>query len=173
MIHLELRFIADIGLIGLPNAGKSSLLRMLTNATPEIGDYPFTTLEPNIGMFGKFPIADIPGLIEGASGGKGLGIKFLKHIEKTKILVHCIDSTVVDPMKAYTTVRKEFEQFNPMLLNKPEIIFLNKTDLIDEKKEKDVASLFIKLKKKLLRGSINKPETIVELKEVLTEELSS
>jgi len=173
MIHLELRFIADIGLIGLPNAGKSSLLRMLTNATPEIGDYPFTTLEPNIGMFGKFPIADIPGLIEGASGGKGLGIKFLKHIEKTKILVHCIDSTVVDPMKAYTTVRKEFEQFNPMLLNKPEIIFLNKTDLIDEKKEKDVASLFIKLKKKVLRGSIYKPETIVELKEVLTEELSS
>lgn len=173
MIHLELRFIADIGLIGLPNAGKSSLLRMLTNATPEIGDYPFTTLEPNIGMFGKFPIADIPGLIEGASSGKGLGIKFLKHIEKTKILVHCIDSTVVDPMKAYTTVRKEFEQFNPMLLNKPEIIFLNKTDLIDEKKEKDVASLFIKLKKKVLRGSIYKPETIVELKEVLTEELSS
>ena len=118
IIHLELRFIADIGLIGFPNAGKSSLLRMLTNATPEVGDYPFTTLEPNIGMFGKFPIADIPGLIEGASNGKGLGIKFLKHIEKTKILVHCID-----------------------------------------------------MKKIVLRGSIYKPETITQLKEVLTGEL--
>jgi len=172
IIHLELRFIADIGLIGLPNAGKSSLLRMLTNATPAIGAYPFTTLEPNIGMFGTFPIADIPGLIEGASSGKGLGIKFLKHIEKTKILVHCIDSTITDPMKAYITVRKEFEQFNPMLLNKPEILFLNKTDLIDEKKEKDIVSLFSTLKNKVLSGSIYKPETIDKLKKVLTEELS-
>jgi len=173
IIHLELRFIADIGLIGLPNAGKSSLLRMLTNATPAIGAYPFTTLEPNIGIFGKYPIADIPGLIEGASKGKGLGIKFLKHIEKTKILVHCIDSTALDPMKAYTTVRKEFEQFNPMLLTKPEIIFLNKSDLIDEKKEKNIAALFIILKKKVLSGSIYKPETITLLKEVLIKELSS
>jgi GTP-binding protein len=124
-------------------------------------------------MFGKFPIADIPGLIEGASNGKGLGIKFLKHIEKTKILVHCIDSTLPDPMKAYTTVRKEFEKYNAMLLSKPEILFLNKTDLIDEKKEKDIASLFSTLKKKILRGSIYKPETITQLKKVLTEKLSS
>ena len=131
IIHLELRFIADVGLIGLPNAGKSSILKILTNATPAIGAYPFTTLQPNIGMLDYFPIADIPGLIEGASNGKGLGIKFLKHIEKTKILVHCIDSTIDNPIKAYTTIRKEFEQFNPMLLDKPEIIFLNKTDLID------------------------------------------
>jgi len=172
VIHLELRFIADIGLIGLPNAGKSSLLRMLTNATPAIGAYPFTTLEPNIGMFGTFPIADIPGLIEGASSGKGLGIKFLKHIEKTKILVHCIDSTIVDPMKAYTTVLKEFGQFNPMLLKKPEILFLNKSDLIDGKKEKEITSLFSSLKKKVLSGSIYKPETIDVLKKVLIEELS-
>jgi len=173
IIHLELRFIADIGLIGLPNAGKSSLLRMLTHATPAIGAYPFTTLEPNIGMFGTFPVADIPGLIEGASSGKGLGIKFLKHIEKTKILVHCIDSTLGDPMKAYITVRKEFEHYNPMLLTKPEIIFLNKTDLIDGHKENDVISLFVSLKKKVLSGSILKPETIIKLKKVLTEELSS
>ena len=172
IIHLGLRFIADIGLIGLPNAGKSSLLRMLTNATPAIGAYPFTTLEPNIGMFVTFPIADIPGLIEGASSGKGLGIKFLKHIEKTKILVHCIDCTIIDPMKAYVTVRKEFEQFNPMLLKKPEILFINKTDLIDEQKEKEIASLFSILKKKVLSGSIYKPETIDILKKVLTEELS-
>ena len=86
---LELKLIADIGLIGLPNAGKSSLLAYLTRATPKIGNYPFTTLEPNIGIMNKYTIADIPGLIEGASKGKGLSIKFLKHIEKTKILVHC------------------------------------------------------------------------------------
>ena len=173
VIHLDLRCIADIGLIGLPNAGKSSLLRMLTNATPAVGAYPFTTLEPNIGMFGKFPVADIPGLIEGASKGKGLGVRFLRHIEKTKILVHCIDSTLPDPLKAYTIVRKEFEQFNTLLLGKPEIIFLNKTDLVAKKKEKEISELFIKLKKKVLSGSIYKPETIAHLKEVLTETLSS
>lgn len=173
VIHLELRFIADIGLIGLPNAGKSSLLRVLTNATPAIGDYPFTTLEPNIGMFGTFPIADIPGLIEGASTGKGLGIKFLKHIEKTKILVHCIDSTIADPLKAYTTVRKEFEQFNPMLLTKQEILFLNKTDLIGTEKEKELIALFTAMQKTVLSGSIYKPDSITRLEEIITKKLSS
>ena len=173
VIHLELRFIADIGLIGLPNAGKSSILKVLTHATPAIGAYPFTTLQPNIGMLDHFPIADIPGLIEGASNGKGLGIKFLKHIEKTKILVHCIDSTMDDPMKAYITVRKEFEQFNPMLLDKPEIIFLNKTDLIDEKKEKELTSLFQTVGKTVITGSIYKPETMINLRDILTQKLSS
>lgn len=171
-IHLELRFIADIGLIGLPNAGKSSLLRVLTNATPAVGAYPFTTLEPNIGMFGKYPIADIPGLIEGASFGKGLGVTFLKHIEKTKLLVHCIDCTVEDPASAYTTVRKEFEQYNPWLLSKPEIIFIHKTDLISEKEEKEIVRIFFDQKKKVVTGSIYKPETIEKLKEVLVQELS-
>jgi GTPase len=130
---LDLRLIAEIGLIGLPNAGKSSLLRVLTHATPTIGNYPFTTLDPNIGMFGTHPIADIPGLIEGASAGKGLGIKFLKHIEKTKMLIHCIDVSDIDPKKAYDTVRKEFEKYNVNLLDKPEIILLTKTDLVDKK----------------------------------------
>jgi len=93
--------IADIGLIGLPNAGKSSLLKALTNANPKIGDYPFTTLEPNLGTLGKIVLADIPGLIEGASEGHGLGIKFLKHIEKTKVILHCISATDQDPVKSY------------------------------------------------------------------------
>ena len=146
-ILLELRIIAEIGLIGLPNAGKSSLLTVLTNATPTIGAYPFTTLEPNIGMYGKHAIADIPGLIEGASQGMGLGIKFLKHIEKTKILVHCIDITVNDPIAAYDTVRKEFKEYNEALLEKPEIIFLNKTDLVDEDAIKIALKKFKPLKR--------------------------
>ena len=168
-IRLELRLIAEIGLIGLPNAGKSSLLTVLTNATPAIGAYPFTTLEPMIGMFGKYPIADIPGLIEGASRGVGLGIKFLKHIEKTKILVHCIDITVDDPVKAYETVRKEFQEFNPVLLEKPEIVFLNKTDLVDETQAQQVAKLFTALGKKVFTGSVHDERSVAVFKQTLTE----
>lgn len=131
-LSLELLLIADIGLIGLPNAGKSSLLAVLTNAQPKIGNYPFTTVEPNLGMLGKIIIADIPGLIEGASHGKGLGIKFLKHIERTGLLVHCIDAQSDDPLKDYETVRNEFAKYSDTLLKKPEVILLTKTDLLDE-----------------------------------------
>lgn len=133
-LHIVLKLIADIGLIGLPNAGKSSLLAALTNATPKIGNYPFTTLEPNLGILDHLILADIPGLIEGASEGKGLGIKFLKHIEKTKLLVHCIDSTLEDPVSVYNTVRKEFSDYGRGLNDKKEIILLTKTDLIDTEK---------------------------------------
>ena len=111
-LFLELRLIADIGLVGLPNAGKSSLLAVLTHARPAVGNYPFTTLEPTIGMLGDRPIADIPGLIAGASTGKGLGIGFLRHIEKTKMLLHCIDLTDPTPMKSYETIRGEFGAFH-------------------------------------------------------------
>lgn len=131
-LRLELRLIADIGLVGLPNAGKSSLLKALTNANPKIGDYPFTTLEPNLGVMDKRIIADIPGLIEGASKGKGLGIKFLKHIEKTKVLVHCIDSTSKDILRDYQTIHEEFAEYNPQLLQKKEIVVLTKIDLLDK-----------------------------------------
>ncbi len=171
-ILLELRIIAEIGLIGLPNAGKSSLLTVLTNATPTIGAYPFTTLEPNIGMYGKHAIADIPGLIEGASQGMGLGIKFLKHIEKTKILVHCIDITVNDPIAAYDTVRKEFKEYNEALLEKPEIIFLNKTDLVDEDAIKIALKKFKPLKKNVFAGSVQDEKSIHDLKIILTDLLS-
>jgi GTPase len=167
-ILLELRIIAEIGLIGLPNAGKSSLLTVLTNATPAIGAYPFTTLEPNIGMYGTHLIADIPGLIEGASRGIGLGIKFLKHIEKTKILVHCIDITIDDPLKAYETVRNEFRAYNPLLLEKKEIIFLNKTDLVDKNKVKEVIQLFMPLHKEVFAGSVKDEKSIQAFKHILT-----
>ena len=163
---LELRLIADVGLIGLPNAGKSSLLSVLTNATPKIGAYAFTTLEPNIGMMNKHAIADIPGLIEGASRGKGLGVEFLKHIEKTKVLVHCIDSSTEDVQKAYSTVRNEFEQYNYSLLDKPEIILLTKTDLTDEEAIKKNVKILEKTGK-VLTCSIYNPETLSILKKEL------
>lgn len=166
-LFLELRMIADVGLIGLPNAGKSSLLSVLTNATPKIGDYPFTTLEPNIGIMGKYAIADIPGLIEGASKGKGLGVDFLKHIEKTKVLVHCINSSSENVEKAYSTVRNEFEQYNTSLLEKPEIILLTKTDISDEKTIKSNIKLLEKRGKKVLTCSIYNPETLDTLKQAL------
>ncbi len=171
-IILELRIIAEVGLIGLPNAGKSSLLTVLTHATPTIGAYPFTTLEPNIGMFGRHLIADIPGLIEGASRGIGLGIKFLKHIEKTKILVHCIDITIDDPLKAYETVRREFREYNPLLLEKHEIIFVTKTDLVDENKIKEVTEQFKQLHKEIATGSVHDEESIHAFKNILTNALS-
>jgi GTP-binding protein len=172
-ILLELRLIAEIGLIGLPNAGKSSLLTVLTNATPAIGAYPFTTLEPTIGMFGKHPIADIPGLIEGASRGIGLGTKFLKHIEKTSMLVHCIDITVENPLAAYETVRREFKEFNPALLEKPELIFLNKTDLVTKDAVRNAARVFTSIGKPVFTGSVTDERSIAAFKDVLTEFLKS
>lgn len=138
---LLLKLIADVGLIGLPNSGKSSLLSVLTRAHPKIGDYPFTTLEPNLGVLKGIVIADIPGLIEGASGGKGLGIKFLKHIEKTKVLLHCIDSQSEDVLKDYKTVRTELLKYSVELGYKNELILLTKSDLFSEKE------LNIKIKK--------------------------
>lgn len=164
---LELRLIADIGLIGLPNAGKSSILAVLTNATPRIGDYPFTTLEPNIGMFGQHPIADVPGLIEGAASGRGLGATFLKHIEKTKILVHCIELNGDDLLKRYEIVRHEFKNHNASLLEKPEIILLTKTDLADDKTIKKYISIFEKKGKTVLSCSLLKQESISTLKQKL------
>ncbi len=153
-LHFILRLIADIGFIGLPNAGKSSLLKALTNAKPKIGNYPFTTLEPNLGVMDHYIIADIPGLIEGASLGKGLGIKFLKHVEKTTILFHFIDSTEKDVLKTYTTVRNELEKFNASLLQKKEIILLTKTDLISEAELNEKINQLSLFKKEILTVSI-------------------
>lgn len=163
-LQLELKMIADIGLIGLPNAGKSSLLATLTHANPKIGNYPFTTLEPNIGMLDDYTLADIPGLIEGASLGKGLGISFLKHIEKTKMLLHCIDATDSDPLKTYEIVRKEFASHNEKLLEKPEVILLTKTDIADPKQVKASEKLFIKKGLEVITCSIYDAESLEKLK---------
>ncbi|HFC10957.1 MAG TPA: GTPase ObgE [Candidatus Kaiserbacteria bacterium] len=133
IVSLELKLIADAGLIGLPSAGKSSLLNALTHAHAKIGAYPFTTLEPNLGDFYGYILADIPGLIEGASEGKGLGTRFLKHIERTEILIHLVSSEQENPVESYKSIRKELETFESKLSKKREVIVLSKTDLISEK----------------------------------------
>ncbi len=133
-ITLELKLIADVGLIGLPNVGKSSLLNALTNAKSKVANYQFTTLEPHLGAYyGGIILADIPGLIEGASGGRGLGIKFLRHIERTRVLFHCIAADSENPAQDYETVRRELGQYNPILLQKPEYILLTRWDIAGEK----------------------------------------
>lgn len=135
-IRLELQLIADVGLVGLPNAGKSTLLSVASNARPKIADYPFTTLEPNLGMvvFGEyeFVMADIPGLIEGAASGKGLGHDFLKHVLRTNVLVHLVAATEEDPEGVYQTVMKEIDAFDPSLVKKPVITVMSKIDLFPE-----------------------------------------
>jgi GTP-binding protein len=165
-LKIELKLIADIGLIGLPNAGKSSLLEVLTNAKPKIGNYAFTTLEPNLGvMQGGLILADIPGLIEGASSGKGLGDKFLKHIERTKVLIHCIDVNSDIPLKNYATVRNELQNYNEDLVTKNELIVLTKTDLIDSKSLLKLKKQFAKISSNVLNVSIYDELSLGKLKE--------
>jgi GTP-binding protein len=136
-IWLRLKLIADAGLIGLPNAGKSTFLSSVSEAKPKIADYPFTTLHPNLGVVSlgagsSFVLADIPGLIEGAADGAGIGTRFLGHIERCAVLLHLIDASADDPDKAYLTVRKELEAYGADLEGKTEIVALNKSDILDE-----------------------------------------
>ena len=143
-IWLQLKTIADIGIIGLPNAGKSSLLAAITNANPKIANYQFTTLNPNLGVASyddkEVTLADIPGLIEGAHEGTGLGTKFLKHIERCKSLLHLIDITNNDLKKSYNQVKKELRNYSKDLIKKKELIVLNKIDLLD----KDIVNKTVK-----------------------------
>ena len=166
-MRLELKMIADVGLIGLPNAGKSSLLNELTNAKSKVANYAFTTLEPNLGVYYELILADIPGLIEGASLGKGLGIKFLKHTERTKVLFHLVAADSQNPVADYNTVRKELEQYNPALLEKPEYIFLSKSDAVTQDVIEKIKEEFQKLKKDCTEISIINPETLNEVKKIL------
>ena len=147
-IWLQLKTIADIGIIGLPNAGKSSLLASVTNANPKIANYQFTTLNPNLGVASydnkEITIADIPGLVEGAHKGTGLGIQFLKHIERCKSLLHLIDITSEDLKKSYQQVKNELKKYSNKLIKKKELIVLNKIDLIDEKEVNHIIKDFKK-----------------------------
>ena len=165
-LRLELKMIADVGFIGLPNVGKSSLLKELTNANPKVANYPFTTLEPHLGVYYDLILADIPGLIEGASEGKGLGIKFLRHVERTKILFHFISAESDDFKRDYETIKKELGDYNQDLLNKEEYIFITKTDMVDKDVLKERMS---KWRKKKIPISIYDYDSIEKVKEVLNE----
>ncbi len=168
-IWLQLKTIADIGIIGLPNAGKSSLLAAITNANHKIANYQFTTLNPNLGVANydnkEVTIADIPGLIEGAHKGTGLGTQFLKHIERCKSLLHMIDITNNDIKKSYDQVKNELKNYSTKLSKKKELIVLNKTDLVDEKKVKNIVNNFSKnTKSEIITMSTLKKKTISKIK---------
>lgn len=152
--HVELQLLVDVGFAGFPNAGKSSLLNVLTNAEARVGAYEFTTLEPNLGAFYGYILADIPGLIEGASEGKGLGYKFLRHINRTKMIAHLVSLENEDVVAAYKTIRGELEAYSKELAEKDEIIILTKTDMVDESVQKDAAKKLSKFKKPIFLMSV-------------------
>ena len=171
-IWLQLKTIADIGIIGLPNAGKSSLLASLTSATPKIANYKFTTLNPNLGVAmyddKEITLADIPGLIEGAHKGTGLGIKFLKHIERCKVLLHLIDISESDLSHSYIQVRDEMEKYSSELTKKQEIIVFNKTDLVDEEeKNKKINEFHEIIKKPTFKTSTLDKKSVSDIKSKL------
>ncbi|MDO4730283.1 MAG: GTPase ObgE [Candidatus Saccharibacteria bacterium] len=178
--ELELKLIADVGLIGFPNAGKSTFLSVVSNATPEIADYPFTTLIPNLGVAkiddGSILIADIPGLIEGASEGKGLGDKFLRHVERTKVLLHLVDVYNDDAGKAYKDIRSELEKYSKELARRPELVVLTKTEGLDEDivKMQMAAILAVNPDAKVMAMSSSAhqglTEVLRELREIITEQ---
>jgi GTPase len=157
-LWLRLKLIADAGLLGLPNAGKSTFLAASSAARPKIADYPFTTLTPNLGVIDlgpeqRFVIADIPGLIEGASEGAGLGTRFLGHVERTKVLIHLVDGTQDDAVTAYKVIRKELKKYDPALAEKPELVVINKIDAMDAAQRKVLIT-------KLKRASKQTPHLI-------------
>jgi GTP-binding protein len=168
-LYIQLKLIAEVGLIGLPNAGKTSLLNELTSANAKVANYAFTTLEPNLGVTkgGKI-IADIPGLIEGASDGKGLGIKFLKHVERTKILVHCLSCESQDPKADYEIVRQEIKNYSSVLVKKPEILILTKSDILEPAQVKKIQ----KALNAKLSVSIIDAESLKKLSDLITKSLT-
>ncbi|MBI3304828.1 GTPase ObgE [Candidatus Parcubacteria bacterium] len=167
--RLELKFIADIGFVGLPNVGKSSLLNTLTHARSKVANYPFTTLEPNLGAYYELILADIPGLIEGSSSGRGLGIKFLRHIERTHILFHFISAESRIPLKDYRVIRKELGAYNQALLQKPERIFLTKSDLATPEEIKKTLSALQKIDSHAMAISISDPDSIKNIEKMLNQ----
>jgi GTP-binding protein len=181
-IRLELKLIADVGLVGLPNAGKSTLISAVSAARPKIADYPFTTLTPNLGVVQyddapPFVIADVPGLIEGAHKGAGLGVRFLKHIERTRLLVHVIDLSRLpsdNPLEPFKQIEHELESYSEDLRNKPRVIVLNKTDLVSDRGELDkIEQCYRELGHPVFPVSSLKREGLRELVRFLTQSLES
>ncbi len=166
-IRLELKLIADVGLIGLPNSGKSSLLNELTRAKSKVANYAFTTLQPHLGVYYDLVMADIPGLIEGASAGKGLGIKFLRHVERTSILFHLVSAESKNPVEDYKSIRKELGAYNKLLLDKEEYLFLSKADVIPQAEAIKKLDKLKKLNPNASLLSIHDLETIESVQRIL------
>ena len=167
--RLELKLIADVGLLGMPNVGKSSLINELTRAKSKVANYAFTTLEPHLGSYYGLIIADIPGIIEGASAGKGLGIKFLKHIERTSVLFHLISAESENPITDYEIMRAELGAYKKELLNKKEYLFISKSDMV---KPADLKKMIVKLKKlnkNILPLSIHDWDSLEEVRKILNQ----
>ncbi len=178
-IELELKLIADVGLVGFPNAGKSTLISVISDAKPKIADYPFTTLEPNLGIvryknYQSITVADIPGIIEGAHLGKGLGLKFLRHIERTKILLIMIDITSEDYLKDYKTLLGELEKYSKVLSKKKKLVALTKSDLIEPKELKKIRDKKIPgYKEEILIFSSATKDGIEKMLDLLWKELNN
>lgn len=175
-VILELKLLADVGLVGFPNAGKSTLLSVVSAAKPEIADYPFTTLVPNLGVvkyhdYQSFVMADIPGIIEGAAEGRGLGLRFLRHIERNSNLLFIVDGTSESPLKEYKTLLKELEKYNPELLDKDRLLAITKTDLLSPEERKKITK---KLPKEVQHVFISSKTTegLEELKDIIWENLN-
>ena len=171
-IWLQLKIIADIGIVGLPNAGKSSLLAAITRAKPKIASYPFTTLDPNLGVSyydnKEVTLADIPGLVEGAHKGVGLGDKFLRHIERCKTLLHLIDLEEADVLKNYLKIRRELSEYSDILSSKKEIIIFNKSDLFEQKDiDKNIKIFKNKIKNKFEIISVFSKKDLIKIKRIL------
>lgn len=166
-INLELKLIADVGLIGLPNAGKSSLLNELTRAKSKVANYAFTTLEPHLGVYYDLILADVPGIIEGAAGGKGLGVKFLRHVERTNTLFHLLSAESEDPIADYKIIRKELGEYNSKLLEKKEYLFISKFDMVPEDQLKDIVKKLKKLNPTVIPLSIHDVESLEKVKKIL------
>jgi GTP-binding protein len=168
-ISFELKLIADVGFVGLPNAGKSALLNELTAAKSRVANYPFTTLEPNLGAYYDLILADIPGLIEGASAGKGLGDKFLRHISRCRVLFHLLSAESTDLAKDYQVIRQELEQYDPALGKKPEYLFLSKTDVISEAEVTKKSKILKKLNPRFFSISVFDEESLNAVKKILNQ----